>query len=106
MTRFQKAKITNCSLPFRRVNEHACSENGEGNSGNCRSLELARSLNYQVKTTNFCHVATFISNSPAETQARGARLAADVGVGPVLALQAERRSRNTRVTSRSVAAMG
>ena len=30
----------NCSSPFRRVIERACSENGERNSGNYRSLEL------------------------------------------------------------------
>ena len=103
---FQKAKIMNYSLPFRRVTEAAWSENGERNSGNFRSLESARSLGYQLKPINSCRVATFISNSPAETEALGRRLAEDVGVGSVLALQGELGSGKTLFTKGFVAGMG
>ena len=71
------------------MTEIVWSENGERNSRSYRSLELVPSLNYHVKTTNFYSVATFISNSPAETEAIGRRLAEDVGVGSVLALQGD-----------------
>src|SRR6266513_621872 len=104
--RFQKAKITNCSLPFRRVNEHACSLNGERNSQNCRSLESVPSLNSQLSTLNLCRVAMFISNSPAETEALGRRLAEDVGVVSFLALQGELGSGKTLFTRGFVAGMG
>jgi tRNA threonylcarbamoyladenosine biosynthesis protein TsaE len=51
-------------------------------------------------------VATFISNSPAETEAAGRRLADDVGVGSVLALQGELGSGKTLFTKGFVAGMG
>jgi tRNA threonylcarbamoyladenosine biosynthesis protein TsaE len=51
-------------------------------------------------------VATFISNSPAETEAVARRLAADVGVGSVLALQGELGSGKTLFTKGLVAGMG
>jgi tRNA threonylcarbamoyladenosine biosynthesis protein TsaE len=51
-------------------------------------------------------VATFISNSPAETEAVGQRLAEDVGVGSVLALQGELGSGKTLFTKGLVAGMG
>src|SRR4029077_6285931 len=104
-TQFQRAKTTNCCSPFRRVTETVWSENGERNSRSYRSLELVPSLNY-LKTTNFYSVATFISNSPADTEALARRLAEDVGVGSVLALQGELGSGKTLFTKGFVAGMG
>jgi tRNA threonylcarbamoyladenosine biosynthesis protein TsaE len=51
-------------------------------------------------------VATFISNSPAETEAVGRRLAEDAGAGSVLALQGELGSGKTLFTKGFVAGMG
>jgi tRNA threonylcarbamoyladenosine biosynthesis protein TsaE len=48
-------------------------------------------------------VATFISKSPADTEAIGRRLAEDVGVGSVLALHGELGSGKTLFTKGSVA---
>jgi tRNA threonylcarbamoyladenosine biosynthesis protein TsaE len=51
-------------------------------------------------------VATFISNSAAETEAIGRRLAENVGAGSVLALQGELGSGKTLFTKGFVAGMG
>jgi tRNA threonylcarbamoyladenosine biosynthesis protein TsaE len=51
-------------------------------------------------------VATFISNSPAETEAAGRRLARDTSVGSVFALQGELGSGKTLFTKGFVAGMG
>jgi tRNA threonylcarbamoyladenosine biosynthesis protein TsaE len=51
-------------------------------------------------------VATFISNSPAETEAIGRQLAEDVSVGSVLALKGELGSGKTLFTKGFVAGMG
>jgi tRNA threonylcarbamoyladenosine biosynthesis protein TsaE len=51
-------------------------------------------------------VATFISNSPAETEAIARQLAEDVGVGSVLALNGELGSGKTLFTKGFVAGMG
>jgi len=51
-------------------------------------------------------VATFISNSPAETEAIGRRFAEDVGVGSVLALQGELGSGKTLFTKGFAAGVG
>jgi tRNA threonylcarbamoyladenosine biosynthesis protein TsaE len=51
-------------------------------------------------------VATFISNSPAETEAFGQRLAENAGAGSVLALQGELGSGKTLFTKGFVAGMG
>jgi tRNA threonylcarbamoyladenosine biosynthesis protein TsaE len=51
-------------------------------------------------------VATLISNSPAETEAAGRRLAEDAGVGSILALQGELGSGKTLFTKGFVAGMG
>ena len=51
-------------------------------------------------------MATFISNSPAETEAIGRRFAEDVGVGSVLALQGELGSGKTLFTKGFVAGVG
>jgi tRNA threonylcarbamoyladenosine biosynthesis protein TsaE len=51
-------------------------------------------------------VATFISNSPLETEGVGRRLAEDAGVGSVLALQGELGSGKTLFTKGFVAGMG
>jgi tRNA threonylcarbamoyladenosine biosynthesis protein TsaE len=51
-------------------------------------------------------VATFISNTPAETEAFGRRLAEDVRIGSVLALQGELGSGKTQFTRGFVAGMG
>src|SRR3954463_10855370 len=48
----------------------------------------------------------FISNSPSETEAFGRRLAEDIGVGSVLALQGELGSGKTLFTRGFVAGMG
>jgi len=51
-------------------------------------------------------VATFISNSPAETEAIGRRFAEDVGVGSILALQGELGSGKTLFTKGFAAGVG
>jgi tRNA threonylcarbamoyladenosine biosynthesis protein TsaE len=51
-------------------------------------------------------VAIFISNSPAETEAIGRRVAEHVGSGAVLGLQGELGSGKTQFTKGFVAAMG
>jgi tRNA threonylcarbamoyladenosine biosynthesis protein TsaE len=51
-------------------------------------------------------VATFISNSPADTETVGRRLAEDAAVGTVLALQGELGSGKTLFTKGFVAGMG
>jgi tRNA threonylcarbamoyladenosine biosynthesis protein TsaE len=51
-------------------------------------------------------VATFISNSPAETEAIGQRCAQDVAIGSVLALQGELGSGKTLFTKGLVAGLG
>ncbi|PYK52850.1 MAG: tRNA (adenosine(37)-N6)-threonylcarbamoyltransferase complex ATPase subunit type 1 TsaE [Verrucomicrobia bacterium] len=53
-----------------------------------------------------CQVATFISNSPTETEAVGRQLAEDVRVGSVLALQGELGSGKTLFTKGFMAGMG
>jgi tRNA threonylcarbamoyladenosine biosynthesis protein TsaE len=50
-------------------------------------------------------VATFISNSPAETEAIGRRFATDVGVGSILALKGELGSGKTLFTKGLVAGL-
>jgi len=51
-------------------------------------------------------VATFISNSPAETEAIGRRFARDVGVGSILALKGDLGSGKTLFTRGLVAGLG
>ena len=51
-------------------------------------------------------MATFISNSPAETEAIGQRFAQDVAIGSVLALQGELGSGKTLFTKGLVAGLG
>jgi len=51
-------------------------------------------------------VVTFTSNSPAETEAIGRRLADEVGIGSVLALQGELGSGKTLFTKGFVSGMG
>jgi tRNA threonylcarbamoyladenosine biosynthesis protein TsaE len=51
-------------------------------------------------------VATFISNSPAETEAVGRRLAEDVELGSIFALQGELGSGKTLFTKGFVAGLG
>ena len=51
-------------------------------------------------------MATFISNSPAETEASGQRFAQDVEAGSVLALQGELGSGKTLFTKGLVAGLG
>src|SRR5436190_20988387 len=89
MTQFPKAKITNCSSPFHRARETAWCEAGQKNLLDCRSRASVPSLNLQLKTFNFYHVATFISKSPAETEAVGQQFAEDIGAGSTLALKGE-----------------
>jgi tRNA threonylcarbamoyladenosine biosynthesis protein TsaE len=51
-------------------------------------------------------VATFISNSPAETEAVGSQLARDIDAGSVLALKGDLGSGKTLFTKGLVAALG
>jgi tRNA threonylcarbamoyladenosine biosynthesis protein TsaE len=51
-------------------------------------------------------VATFISNSPAETETIGRRLAEDIGVGSVLALKGDLGSGKTLFVKGVVAGLG
>ena len=51
-------------------------------------------------------MATFISNSPAETEAIGRRFARDLGVGSILALKGELGSGKTLFTKGLVAGLG
>jgi len=51
-------------------------------------------------------VATFISNSPAETAAIGRQLAEDIGVGSVLALKGDLGSGKTALVKGLVAGLG
>jgi tRNA threonylcarbamoyladenosine biosynthesis protein TsaE len=106
ITQFQKAKITNCYLRFRGVNAIAYYGAGTKNFQDCCSLVLAPSLDAQPETINFSLVATLISNSPAETEAVGRRLAEDAEVGSILALQGELGSGKTLFTKGFVAGIG
>jgi tRNA threonylcarbamoyladenosine biosynthesis protein TsaE len=51
-------------------------------------------------------VATFISNSPAETEATGRRLAEQIGVGSILALKGDLGSGKTSFVKGLVAGLG
>jgi tRNA threonylcarbamoyladenosine biosynthesis protein TsaE len=106
ITQFQKAKITNCYLRFRGVNAIAYCGAGTNSFQDCCSLVLAPSLDAQPETINFSLVATLISNSPAETEAVGRRLAEDAEVGSILALQGELGSGKTLFTKGFVAGIG
>ena len=64
---------------------------------------LRSTLNQQLQ---LCPVATFISNSPAETEAIGRRFAEDADVGSILALKGELGSGKTLFTKGFVAGMG
>src|SRR5207245_11318214 len=59
----------------------------------------------QISTINFCKVATFISNSPAETEEFGRRFAGKIEEGAVLALKGELGSGKTLFTKGLVAGM-
>src|SRR5215216_4521717 len=86
----RKGKITNCFLPFPRARANDCSALGRKSSRNWPSLELDSYIKDQASNVKHCPVATFISNSPAETEAIGRQFAVkDVGVGSVLALKGE-----------------
>ena len=76
-------------------------------SEDCCSLASAPSLDSQPETHQLLPiVATLISNSPAETEAVGRRLAEDAEVGSILALQGELGSGKTLFTKGFVAGMG
>src|SRR6266516_205163 len=66
----------------------------------------AASLNSRLSTLNFFEVATFISNSAAETEAIARQIAKDVDVGSVLALKGELGSGKTQFTKGLVAGLG
>jgi tRNA threonylcarbamoyladenosine biosynthesis protein TsaE len=67
---------------------------------------LARSIaNRQSKIENY-QVATFISNSPAETEAIGRQLAAHIDVGSILALKGDLGSGKTLLVKGLVAGLG
>src|SRR6266487_2823528 len=69
--RFRRAKTTNYSSPSRRVRANDCKKNGANSFRNYLSRASAASLNSRLSTLNFFEVATFISNSAAETEAIG-----------------------------------
>src|SRR5438046_10692644 len=106
MTQFPKAKITNCSSPFHRARETAWCEAWQKNLLDCRSRASVPSLNLQLKTFNFYHVATFISKIPAETAAVGQQFAADIGPGSTLARKGELGSGTTMFVKGLVAGLG
>jgi len=67
---------------------------------------LARSIaNRQSQIENY-QVATFISNSPAETEAIGRQLAAHIDVGSILALKGDLGSGKTLLVKGLVAGLG
>ena len=78
----------------------ACSEHGKRNSENCRSLASVACSQSSISKPSTCPVATFISNSPAETEAVGRRLAEDAEVGSVLALQRRTGKRQNSIHQR------
>jgi tRNA threonylcarbamoyladenosine biosynthesis protein TsaE len=67
---------------------------------------LARSVEKRKAKSENCLLATFISNSPAETEAIGRQLATDVEAGSVLALKGELGSGKTLFTKGLVAGLG
>src|SRR6266567_5759032 len=67
----RKAKITNCSSPFPRVRANDCSALGSESSRKWRLRGLDGYIKHQRSNLKHCPVATFISNSPAETEAIG-----------------------------------
>ena len=106
MMQFRKVKITNYYLRFRLATEITWRENGGKNFLDCRSRASVPSLNLQLKTFNFYHVATFISKSPAETEAVGQQFAEDIGPGSTLALKGELGSGKTVFVKGLVAGLG
>src|SRR6266511_2041306 len=115
-TPFRKAKITNCSLLFPRARANGCSAPGRESSRNCLSPASDSYVKHQIRQRTdslrrtskikHCPVATFISNSPAETQAIGRQFAVkDVGVGSILALKGELGSGKTLFTKGLVAGL-
>ncbi len=104
---FRKAKITNCSLPFPRARAGVCSALGSESSRTWPSLELDSYIKDQTPNVKHCPVATYISNSPAETEEIGRQFAVkDVGVGSILALKGELGSGKTLFTKGLVAGLG
>src|SRR6266567_1720480 len=74
----RKEKTTNCFSPFHRTRANDCKLRGTRNFPTYRSRASAPSIeNRKLKIEN-CRVATFISNSPAETEAVGRRFAKDL----------------------------
>src|SRR6266581_3457165 len=104
--RFRRAKITNYSSPSRRVRANDCKKNGANSFRNYLSRASAASLNSRLSTLNFFEVATFISNSAAETEAIARQIAKDVDVGSVLALKGELGSGKTQFAKGLVAGLG
>src|SRR2546430_16151838 len=84
---FPTEKITNCFSQFHRAIGIACKKAGEKNSPTCCSRASVASLNLSTtEPRNFCPVATFISNSPDDTEAFGHCFVAQRRAGDVLAL--------------------
>jgi len=67
---------------------------------------LARSIDNRKSKIKNCPVATFISNSPAETEAIGQQLAVEIGVGSILALNGDLGSGKTVFVKGLVAGLG
>ncbi len=102
----RKEKTTNCFSPFHRTRANDCKLRGTRNFPTYRSRASAPSIeNRKLKIEN-CRVATFISNSPAETEAIGRQFAKDVDAGSVLALKGELGSGKTQFVKGLVAALG
>src|SRR2546428_8548700 len=104
---FPTEKITNCFSQFHRAIGIACKKAGEKNSPTCCSRASVASLNLSTtQPRNFCPVATFISNSPDETEAFGHRFAEKIKPGDVLALTGGLGSGKTQFVKGLAAGLG
>src|SRR5438876_5427232 len=102
---FQTVKITSCFSRLRRASANVWKRTGAKNSRNCRSRESAHLINDQPSTINF-PLATFISNSAAETEEIGRQFAKNLTTGSVLALIGELGSGKTQFVKGLVAGLG
>ena len=103
---FRTGKITNCSLRSRRDTASVCIEAGPGNSRRFRSPASGRSLNPPHPILSLCCVATFISNSPGETQQFGRDFARKIDKGTVIGLKGELGTGKTQFVKGLAAGLG
>jgi tRNA threonylcarbamoyladenosine biosynthesis protein TsaE len=103
---YPMAKITNCFLQFGGVTAIAWKKAGERSSRESRSRVSVAFINHQPSTINRCPVATFISNSPAETEEIGRQHARELRAGAILALKGELGSGKTQFTKGVAVGLG